>query len=168
MTFTMKQGEGSEFLSTNDPSEPSDDGTFFLERILLESCPMLQSLVFDESTLQKETMSATTPNPTMTNKNSDILDSNRPTTVFTLRFLCACAESFPRGECWASTTRKNWSTIMDEGPYPDGTLANILERHGSSPADAAAVIYLLGTTLESHGGSADDEDVQLWTCIKIA
>ena len=42
---------------------------------------------------------------------------------------------------------------------------NILERHGSSPADAA--VYLLGTTLESYGESGGEEDIQLWTLVVL-
>jgi hypothetical protein len=104
---------------------------------------------------------------TTTTNNSGVLDSIRPTTIATLQFLCACAESFPRGECWASSTRHYWSTVLDEGLYPDATLANVLERHGSSPADAAAVVYLLGTTLESHGDSAGNDEIQMWTIMSL-
>jgi len=150
------------------------------ERVLLESCPMLQALVVDESALCTESTSAaaamtqgtltatlTAFTPTKTTKNADMLDSLRPTTTATLQFLCACVESFPRGECWASSTRQNWSTILDETSYPAGTLGNVIERHGSSPTDAAAVVYLLGTTLESHGGSGGEDDTQLWTLVTL-
>jgi len=153
----------------------SNDVTSSFEQILLESCPVLRGLVVNESSLLEEAMSAeatmtqgTLATATMTpSNNSEVLDSIRPTTVASLQFLCACVESFPRGECWASSTRQYWSTILDEGHYPDATLANILERHGSSPADAAAVVYLLGTTLEFHGGSAGDDEIQMWTIMTL-
>ena len=44
---------------------------------------------------------------------------------------------------------------------------NILKRHGSLPTNAAAVVYLLGTTLESYGGNRGEEDIQLWTLVAL-
>ncbi|KAL7540736.1 hypothetical protein ACHAXR_010737, partial [Thalassiosira sp. AJA248-18] len=171
-TQLNQSGSSEELLMGKD-----DDGT---SRILLESCPLLQALAVDESTLSTESNSAiatmtqgtltasfTASTPTKTNKNADMMDSICPTTMATLQFLCACAEAFPRGECWASSTRRYWSTILDESSYPAGMSANILERHGSSPADAAAVVYLLGTTLERHGGSGGEGDIQLWTLVAL-
>ena len=178
-TQTLQSSESNDVLTGN-----TDEGTS-CERILLESCPILQALTVDEKTIFEEmlgdsstsaeastqpgtlTASLTAPTPTKTNRNAELLDTIRPTTTATLQFLCACAEAFPRGECWASSTRQNWSTILDEGSYPAKTLATILERHGSSPADAAAVVYLLGTTLECHGGSGGDGDIQVWTLVAL-
>jgi hypothetical protein len=82
------------------PVGKNKDETGSFERILLESCPILQSLVVDESSLLEESMSAEatmtqgTLSTTITN-NSSVLDSIRPTTIATLQFLCACAKSFP-------------------------------------------------------------------------
>ena len=178
-SHTLQSSDSNDMLMS---SSKGDDASS-CEHILLESCPMLQALTVDERTLLLEdstsaeaaasqtqgtlTATLTVPTPTKTNKNADLLDTIRPTTKATLQFLCACAEAFPRGECWTSSTRQNWSTTLDEGCYPPKTLANILERHGSSPADAAAVVYLLGTTLECHGGSGGDSDIQLWTLVTL-
>ena len=179
--FTMGTQGATQFTQSGSSDDllvsKDDDGTL---RILLESCPLLQALAIDENTLTTDSSSAmatmtqgtltaslTAPTPTKTNKNADALDSIRPTTTATLQFLCACAEAFPRGECWTSSTRRYWSTILDESSYPDGISANILERHGSSPADAAAIVYLLGTTLEKHGGSGGDTDIQLWVLVTL-
>jgi len=188
LTQGMTQGSTQFFTQTFTSSDTNDvrmgskdDGMTSCERILLESCPMLQALVVDQSTLIEEsstsaenhqtqgtlTATLTAPTTNQTNKNSDFLDTVKPTTKATLQFLAACAEAFPRGECWASSTRQNWSTILDEGTYPSKTLANILERHGSSPSDVAAVVYLLGTTLECNGGSGGDSDIQLWTMVTL-
>eukprot|EP00804_Cyclotella_cryptica_P000562 CCRYP_009970-RE/>CCRYP_009970-RE protein AED:0.07 eAED:0.07 QI:22/1/1/1/1/0.88/9/1092/3640 len=114
---------------------------------LLGSCPILRALVTKNA-------HATT-------------DLICPSTIATLQLICASAESFPRGECWSSSTRRHWSTTLDESEYPGGASARVRERNGSSPADAASVVYLLGTTLESYGGSSGDDDVQMWALMAL-
>ena len=161
--------------SDNAPKERKDDMAS-MERFLLESCPMLQALTVEteeEAPLAEPTSTYTAS--TFTQSTSFLAkekavkgqDTIRPTAVATLQLLCASAESFPRGECWSSSARNFWSTILDERHYPNGTSANVLERYGSSLADAATVIYLLGTTLESYGGTGADESVQLWTLMAL-
>ena len=110
---------------------------------------MLRALVVDESVVLAEAASSAdltmmtqgtmlTASITQTAKSAGAPDSPaRPSPAAALRLLCACAESFPRGECWTSSARRGWSTVVDNGPYPPGTLEIAIERHGSSPADAA-------------------------------
>ncbi|KAL7471935.1 hypothetical protein ACHAXS_012259 [Conticribra weissflogii] len=137
----------------------NNNGDASREALLLKSCPMLQALLVEDASSSSDILGAST--------TTKMLDSRRPTTIATLQFICACAEAFPRGECWSSSARRNWSTVLDERNYPGGTSARILERHGSSPADAASIVYLLGTTLESCGGSGGDESVQIWTLVAL-
>ena len=159
----------------NSLTERNDDMAS-MDRLLFESCPMLQALTVEtaeEAALAEPTSTYTSSTFTQStsylpnNKAVNGQDSVRPTVTATLQLLCASAESFPRGECWTSSSRNFWSTVLDGRHYPNGTSANILERYGSSPADAAAVIYLLGTTLERFGGTGGDESVQLWTLMAL-
>jgi len=152
----------------------NENGDAPREMTLLESCPMLQALLVegDSDTSSnwltfKSTQASTSSKIFGASKTSNRLDSIRPTAIATLQIVCACAEAFPRGECWSSSARRNWSTVLDERHYPGGTSARILERHGSSPSDAAAMVYLLGTTLESCGGSGGEESVQIWTLVAL-
>ena len=119
------------------------------QQCLLQSCHLLRALVTKQSL------------------NKDKIDSNSASTETILQLVCACAESFPRGECWSSSSRQNWSTTLDEDTYNGGASARVRERHGSSVADAATVVYLLGTTLESCGGSGGDEKIQVWTLMAL-
>lgn len=123
-----------------------DKTTTSFEQSLLKSCPLLRALIANYAA------SAHPPGP--------------PTTAI-LQLVCSSAEAYPRGECWSSSARQNWSTTLDENTYPGGASARVRERHGSSPADAASVVYLLGTTLESCGGSGGDNDVQVWTLVAL-
>ncbi len=164
---SLRSAQLSQIVQNDCPGEGNDVDGDSLERILLESCPMLQSLLVSESKSVPELTSIEARSPTPATSNDVRPDSVSPATVATLQFLCACVESFPRGECWTSSARQYWSTVLDPGPYPTSTLANVVERYGSSPADAAAVVYLLGTTLECHGGSGGDRDVQLWTLVAL-
>lgn len=161
--------------SENSPIERKDD-VFSIERLLLESCTILQALTIEtaeETDLAQFTSTYTASTYTQStfflpnDKAAKGHDSVQPTAAATLQLLCASAESFPRGECWSSSTRNFWSTILDDRRYPNGTSAKILDRYGSSPEDAAAVVYLLGTTLESCGGTGGDESVQLWTLLAL-
>lgn len=156
------------------PSHGNKNGNAPSEIALLELCPMLQALLVegDSDTSSnlltfKSTQASTSSKTFGASKTSNRLDSIRPTAIATLQFVCACAEAFPRGECWSSSARQNWSTVLDERHYPGGTSARILERHGSSPSDAAAMVYLLGTTLENCGGSGGEESVQIWTLVAL-
>ena len=170
--FTQNHGSPE-----NSPMERKDD-VASMERLLFDSCPMLQALTVEiagKTAMTEPTSTYTASTLTQStfclpNANAVAVkgqDPIRPTATATLQLLCASAESFPRGECWSSSARSFWSTVLDDRHYPNGTSANILERYGSSPADAAAVIYLLGTTLESFGGTGGDESVQLWTLMAL-
>lgn len=167
------------FTQHNSPENVSmdrKDDMASMDRLLYEGCPMLQALTIEtaEETALIEP-SSTYTSSTFTQSTAFLpndkafkgQDSVCPTATATLQLLCASAESFPRGECWTSSSRSFWSTVLDDRHYPNGTSANMLERYGSSPADAAAVIYLLGTTLERFGGTGGDESVQLWTLMAL-
>lgn len=123
-----------------------DNTTTSFEQNLLKSCPLLRALL---------------------PKHAASTQTTSLSTIATLQLICASAEAYPRGECWSSSARQNWSTTLDENIYPGGASACVRERHGSSPADAATVVYLLGTTLESCGGSGGDNDVQVWTLVAL-
>jgi hypothetical protein len=94
-------------------------------------------------------------------------DAAPHSTISILQLICASAEAFPRGECWSSSARDNWSATLDENTYPGGASAHVRERYGSSPADAASIVYLLGATLEGCGGSGGDDNVQIWTLVAL-
>ena len=136
-------------LSFGESLSGHDEDTSSHEQCLIKSCHLLRALVTKQSSTKYKA------------------DSNSASTKAILQLVCACAEAFPRGECWSSSARQNWSTTLDENTYAGGASARVRERHGSSPADAAAVVYLLGTTLECCGGSGGDENVQVWTLMAL-
>ena len=174
-SLDVEMGNSQLFTQRPESENSTSDEMASVERLLFESCPMLQALTVetsDDTTMTELTSTFTAPSFTQStmllpNKNAKDQDTVRPTTTATLQLVCASAESFPRGECWSSSSRGFWSTVLDDRHYPNGISATILERYGSSPSDVAAMIYLLGTTLESFGGTGSDESVQLWTLMAL-
>jgi hypothetical protein len=134
--------------SIQESAGSNDRDVSSLEQSLLKSCPILRALVAKAASRDK-------------------YEATPHSTVSILQLICASAEAFPRGECWSSSARDNWSTTLDENTYYGGASAHVRERHGSSLADAASLVYLLGTTLESCGGSGGDDNVQVWTLVAL-
>jgi hypothetical protein len=167
--MTTTQGTSTQQLTQRQTDGVRRDGggvdASLYEQTLLQTCPALQALLVPEEDIPEMTL--LTHNSSNTLREKPKTDSVRPTITATLQLICSCAEAFPRGECWSSSNRRNWSAILDDTPYPGGTSARVRERNGSSPADAAAIVYLLGTTLESCGGSGGDDTVQLWTVMAL-
>lgn len=134
--------------SIQESAGSNDRDVLSLEQSLLKSCPILRALVADTA-------------------SKCMYDATPHSTISILQLICASAEAFPRGECWSSSARDNWSATLDENTYPGGASAHVRERYGSSPADAASIVYLLGATLESCGGSGGDDNVQIWTLVAL-
>jgi hypothetical protein len=81
-----------------------------------------------------------------------------------LQIICACAEVFPRGECWSSTNkwyRTNYSPLdsnaelsMEEG--------GVSYCNACSPSDIAALIHSVTDILCHYGTTGGDLSVQMW------
>jgi hypothetical protein len=82
-----------------------------------------------------------------------------------LQIICSCAEAFPGGECWTTSTYKNWTKVpmVDQDKGKD----EWCYQNSSSPSDLAFVIYVVSTVLEQYGGPAGDSAVQLWVLLSL-
>eukprot|EP00978_Attheya_sp_CCMP212_P021525 scaffold62915_cov55-Attheya_sp.AAC.3 len=82
-----------------------------------------------------------------------------------LQIICSCAEAFPGGECWTTSTYKNWTKVpmVDQDKGKD----EWCYQNSSSPSDLAFVIYVVSTVLEQYGGPGGDSTVQLWVLLSL-
>jgi len=70
-----------------------------------------------------------------------------------LQLICSCAEAFPNGECWM--TSSEWvNEACDQGK-----VSCVM---GCSSMDLAVLIYTVSNVLESNGGADGSHSVQLW------
>ena len=120
-SLDREMNNSQSFTQHHGPSEHSSmerkDDMASMERLLFESCPMLQALTVEtaeETALAEPTSTYTASTFTQSTSflpNDKVFkwqDSVRPTATATLQLLCASAESFPRGECWTSSARSFW------------------------------------------------------------
>ena len=72
-----------------------------------------------------------------------------------LQLLGACAETFPLGECWSSSTHNNWHEFRPDDPLR----ASIFHAKTSSAEDASLCVFVLSCFLEDSGR---DSESQAW------
>ena len=80
-----------------------------------------------------------------------------------LQLVCACAETFPMGQCWMSNSHRNWNAYTPEDMLSeDKAYCN-----GCSPDDIALVISLVTNILEAFGSPNGNVQTQRWalTCL---
>jgi len=80
-----------------------------------------------------------------------------------LQLVCACAETFPMGQCWTSSTQHNWHAYTPKDLLSeDKAYCN-----GCSPDDIALVVSLVTNILEAFGGPNGNVQTQRWalTCL---
>lgn len=84
-----------------------------------------------------------------------------------LQIICACAEIFPRGECWSSTNMWYRSTFspMDNNAdlFTEGGDSSYCNACSSS--DMAALIHSITDILCRYGTTGGDLNVQMWALI---
>ena len=80
-----------------------------------------------------------------------------------LLVISACAEAFPSGRCWGSTSHKHWYSLRqchsEEG---DDLHVNL-----SSLKDLAVVIRVVANILEATGGSTGDPELQILSLLML-
>jgi len=79
--------------------------------------------------------------------------------VASLRIICACADAFPRGECWSVSHK--WLELEVRGIIGKEKAW----RRGSSPKEVASVVFVVASLLVEYGGSTGNHDVQLWSLL---
>lgn len=84
--------------------------------------------------------------------------------IISLSVICACTQLFPAGECWTSSTTKNWQHLS----HLDSTNNDFLYCHYSSPNDLEPILTLLAEMLEVFGGPGGDMTVQSWTLVVLS
>ena len=81
---------------------------------------------------------------TKINKSSGM--SNVKSIILYLHVICACAEVFPRGECWSSTNKWHCTKSRVEACSKTSVYSNV-----HSPMDVASVIYSVSSGQLRHG-----------------
>ena len=148
----------------------------YVIRNLYEAAPLaVEDLQGDSSmiVLSQESSNQTTSNATIPSLNFPILkylskgstkyDSAPISAVSFLPIVGACAEAFPAGECWTSSSQNNWHRLSSTDPQTE----EVIHCHGCSPDDLSIIIYLLSNLLNVHGGSGGDNTIQGWTIITL-
>ncbi len=77
-----------------------------------------------------------------------------------LQLISACAEVFPRGECWSSSNR--WFKT-NYSPFEDAKCSTFCNVCNST--DLASIIYCLSIILKRFGGADGNIKVQNWTMV---
>jgi hypothetical protein len=83
-----------------------------------------------------------------------------------LQVIGACAETFPRGECWTSTNvwyQTDYSPIEWNGE--DLNLDEVTYCNVCSIQDLAAIVYSLSLLLIRFSSASSNQQVQMWTLI---
>ena len=97
-------------------------------------------------------------------QNAKELDDSR--VIVYLQIISACAEVFPRGECWASTNKWYETTYSPLDPTMDETLGGIVTYCSAcSPLDMTAMVYSLSLILSRYGGANASGQVQMWALV---
>jgi hypothetical protein len=149
----------------------------YVIRNLYEAAPQaVEDLQGDNSMImfsQESTNQTTTSNATIPSLNFPILkylsngsakyDSSPISALSFLPIVGACAEAFPAGECWTSSSQNNWHRLSSTDPQRE----EVLHCHGCSPDDLSIIIYLLSNLLNVHGGPGGDIAIQGWTLVTL-
>mmetsp|Transcript_46714 Transcript_46714/g.52047 ORF Transcript_46714/g.52047 Transcript_46714/m.52047 type:complete len:3191 (+) Transcript_46714:200-9772(+) len=80
-----------------------------------------------------------------------------------LAIIGACAELFPAGECWTSSTMKNWHRFIPKDKFRE----EVIYCHGSSPFDLTVLLSILLKLLAKHGSPEGDPRVQYWILLTL-
>lgn len=177
-------GQGDDWIEPKLPGkEPCPVEEFaaspwvkYVIRNLYEAAPQaVEDLQGDNSMimLSQESTNQTTSNTTIPSLNFPILkylakgstkfDSSPISALSFLPIVGACAEAFPAGECWTSSSQNNWHRLSSMDPQKE----EVLHCHGCSPDDLSMIIYLLSNLLNAHGGPGGDIAIQGWTIVTL-
>jgi hypothetical protein len=148
----------------------------YVIRNLYEAAPQaVEDLQGDSSMmmLSQESTNQTTSNAPIPGLNFPILkylskgstkyDSSPISALSFLPIVGACAEAFPAGECWNSSSQNNWHQLSSTDPQRE----EVIHCHGCSPDDLSMIIYLLSNLLNAHGGPGGDIAIQSWTLLSL-
>ena len=80
-----------------------------------------------------------------------------------LAIIGACAELFPAGECWTSSTTENWHCFTPKDTLRD----EVIYSHGSSPFDLTVLLSILLKLLAQHGSPEGDPRAQYWILLTL-
>jgi hypothetical protein len=80
-----------------------------------------------------------------------------------LAIIGACAELFPAGECWTSSTTENWHRFTPKDKLKD----EVIYCHGSSPFDLTVLLSILLKLLAQHGSPEGDPRAQYWILLTL-
>ncbi len=122
----------------------------------LETAASQETAVSSSSFLQSDIQHFASVLRDMSNKMYE--ESARSPVPF-LQLVCACAETFPMGQCFASNTQRNWHSVTSSDT---GEKAYC---NGCSPDDIALVISLVTNILEKVGGPNGNVQTQRWALI---
>ena len=76
-----------------------------------------------------------------------------------LAVIAVCADTFPSGECWSSSTFGNWHRLLLVEPNHKHTSPYY---NCCNPDDLTFLLLLLGMYLEHHGSPQGDIQLQCW------
>jgi hypothetical protein len=146
---------------------------YVIRNLYAAAPPAVEDLQGDNSMimLSQESTNQTTSNTTIPSLNFPILkylskgstkyDSSPISALSFLPIVGACAEAFPAGECWTSSSQNNWHRLSPADPQRE----EVLHCHGCSPDDLSMIIYLLSNLLNIHGGPGGDIAIQGWIIV---
>ena len=97
-----------------------------------------------------------------------LFESNNKSSIPYLQLICACAEAFPRGECWSSNNqwRRRQMSCKESKEQP---MVKTLPyyRNFASPRDTASVVFSVTEVLASCGGAGGDRATQSWSLLAL-
>jgi hypothetical protein len=92
---------------------------------------------------------------------------NENTLISMLCILCASAEIFPLGNCWASSTLKNWRVLSMPCGFKDFPKSSSILSNACSAYDVVAIVQSVGNILDKFGGHSASSEVQKWTLLSL-
>ena len=141
------------------PMQPADVDYSFLSHSQADSVlSQTQSNVDERDTFIKLPMIKAFLSVTNDGARSQQLDDSSVVTY--LQLISACAEIFPRGECWSSSNK--WFET-NCSPFEDSNCAAFC--NACTSTDLASVVYCLSIVLKRHGGADGNIKVQNWTIV---
>ena len=90
------------------------------------------------------------------NVKVDMMDHESSYIAPTLQLICACAEIFPHGECWMTSSK--WLNYGCNHKISSNQI-------GCSILDLSALIYIVSNVLQSFGSAGGDHSIQIWSLI---
>jgi hypothetical protein len=94
-------------------------------------------------------------------QNDDNVHTDAKDLVRLLQIVSACAEAFPSGSCWMTSTQR-WYEL---GPVNDDLDEDVLQLNAGAPDDLAVVVHCVTNILELHGGHTGDHETRRWTLL---